>query len=137
VLAYGFKMQGKGLWGTIIAFGTVTRNLNRMVGLDFMQQVETPGLGARITEHEFKHYFCNLNLEGFDQNIPETPQIVMVRKKERTNREESTNELQAITGATQTCNGVLQMVNRDLKFYLNLISKNRDFIDGQLQRNDG
>ena len=32
--------------------------------------------------------------------------------------------LQAITGATQTCNGVLNMVNTDLRFYLAVLRAN-------------
>jgi len=52
--AYGFFLNGKGLWGSIEAFVAVSSDLKKMVGIDFTKQVETPGLGARITEQEFK-----------------------------------------------------------------------------------
>jgi Na(+)-translocating NADH:ubiquinone oxidoreductase C subunit len=122
ILAYGFSMRGKGLWGTISAFGAVSSDLARMVGIDFTEQVETPGLGARITEQAFKIHFRNLNLEGFYQESDQTP-IVMVSQKDLTNLEKSTRNIEAITGATQTCNGVLSMLNTDIRFYLTVLKK--------------
>lgn len=121
VEGYGFPLRGKGLWGTISAFGVISSDLIRMVGIDFTEQVETPGLGARITETGFKSYFRNLDLSGFLDASTEQPAVVMVGKKDRTNVEWSTNSIQAITGATQTCNGVLKMVNTDLGFYITVL----------------
>ena len=122
VLAYGFPMRGKGLWGTISAFGAVSSDLTRMIGIDFTQQTETPGLGARITEQGFKIYFRNLNLEGFSQESEPAP-IVMVAQKDETNMKKSTDSVEAVTGATLTCNGVLNMINTDLKFYITLLKR--------------
>lgn len=124
-IAYGFPMKGKGLWGTITAFGVISADLTKMVGIDFTEQVETPGLGARILEKEFKQYFRNLDLSGFQENADTGPAIIMVRKKDATNLDESTNSLQAITGATLTCSGVLNMMNTDMKFYINFIQNNQ------------
>jgi len=126
--AFGFPLKGKGLWGTISAYGVISADLDRMVGIDFTEQVETPGLGARITEQEFKYFFRDLDLTGFGFS-PESPPIVMVGRKERSNREASTNSVQAITGATQTCNGVLNMLNTDLRFYIRLLSENKARIE--------
>jgi Na+-transporting NADH:ubiquinone oxidoreductase subunit C len=128
VMAYGFPLRGKGLWGTITAFGVVSADLNKMVGIDFTEQVETPGLGARITEIEFKYFFRNLDLSGFQEQKTESPAIVMVKKKDNTNVENSTNSFQAITGATQTVSGVLKMVNTDLRFYIAVIRGNWELI---------
>lgn len=130
ILAIGFPMKGKGLWGTITAFGVVDGNLKRMIGIDFIEQVETPGLGARILEIEFKQFFRGLDLTGFYEG-KEKP-IIMVSRKTNTNLQAPTNELQAITGATQTCNGVLKMVNTDLNFYLKFIQSNFDLIKEKL-----
>ena len=125
--AYGFLLKGKGLWGTISAFGVVSADLDRMVGIDFTEQFETPGLGARITEQEFKYFFRELDLTGF-LSESDQPAVVMVGRKERSNVEESTNSIQAITGATQTCNGVLSMLNTDLRFYLRLLQENKEVL---------
>jgi len=117
---YGFPLRGKGLWGTIAAFAVVSPDLTRMIGIDFTEQSETPGLGARITESEFKYYFRGLQLTGFFDNT-DLPPIRMVYNKQKSNREDPTNTFQAITGATQTCNGVRTMLNSDLKFYLRIL----------------
>jgi len=126
--AFGFLLNGKGLWGTLEAFGAISADLQRMIGIDFTSQVETPGLGARITETEFKYFFRQLNLEGFNQPESTKPILIMVSKKTEANVQNSTNSLQAITGATQTCNGVLDMLNTDLKFYIALIKANEDLM---------
>jgi Na(+)-translocating NADH:ubiquinone oxidoreductase C subunit len=123
VVAYGLPLVGKGLWGTIEAFGVISADLDKMVGIDFTKQVETPGLGARIIEQEYKFFFRNLDLSGFSEGDSDQPPIVMVKKKERTNVEESTNSVQAITGATQTSQGVLNMVNSNLRVYIKLIQE--------------
>lgn len=128
IVAYGFPLRGKGLWGTITAFGVISADLEKMIGIDFTEQVETPGLGARITETEFKYFFRNLDLGGFHDEDRQTSPIKLVKKKETTNREQSTNSFQAITGATQTVDGVLKMINTDLRFYINLIKQNEDLI---------
>ncbi|MDW7682036.1 MAG: FMN-binding protein [bacterium] len=124
-MAYGFQMKGKGLWGTITGFGVISSDLEKMIGIDFTDQVETPGLGARILENEFKQYFRNLDLSGFHEQTSDKKPIIMVNQKKSSNLEHSTNSLQAITGATQTCDGVLKMVNIDLKFYIELIKNNQ------------
>ena len=129
---YGFPLRGRGLWGTISAVAVISSDLKHMIGIDFTDQVETPGLGARIMETGFKYFFRGLDLGGFlDQGQNQTP-IVMVGKKDKTNIELSTNSIMAITGATQTCNGVLNMINSDLKFYMRSISESRDEIKNKI-----
>lgn len=121
VVAYGLPLSGKGLWGTIQGFGVVSADLQKMQGIAFLKQSETPGLGARITEEEYKRYFRNLDLQNFFAANPTGTPIIMVKKKAKTNIEESTNSVQAITGATQTSQGVLDMVNSNLRVYLPLL----------------
>jgi len=123
-LAYGFGMKGKGLWGTITAFGVISSDLTKMIGIDFTEQVETPGLGARILEEEYKYFFRNLDLNGFFKEESQMDPVIMVKQKTDTNVEKSTNSVQAITGATQTVNGVLKMINTDLRFYIDIIQSN-------------
>ena len=121
--AYGFFLTGKGLWGTIEAFIAISSDLKKMVGIDFTKQVETPGLGARITEQEFKSFFRNLELSGFVSEGADKEPILMVKNKERSNLDESTNSFQAITGATQTSQGVLDMLNKKVGWYITVIKE--------------
>jgi len=121
VVAYGLPLVGKGLWGTIEGFGVVTADLQNMKGVAFTKQVETPGLGARITEEEYKAFFRNLDLGGFHGAASDPTPVTMVKQKAKSNIEESTNSVQAITGATQTSQGVLDMINSNLAVYMEII----------------
>ncbi len=133
-ISYGVPLRGKGLWGTISAFGVIDSSLNKMKGIDFTSQIETPGLGARITEHEFKYYFAGLDISPINTVHSQAKPVVMVREKEISNLKESTNQLQAITGATQTCDGVLNMIITDLKFYKTLIASHKSAIIQQINK---
>jgi len=132
IIAYGFPLRGKGLWGTITAFGVISADFTKMVGIDFTDQVETPGLGARITETEFKYFFRKLDLSKFQQPAISEPYIIMVNKKTQSNVEQSENSLQAITGATLTCHGVLNMMNTDMRFYIKVLKENEQIIKKKL-----
>jgi Na(+)-translocating NADH:ubiquinone oxidoreductase C subunit len=123
VVAYGLPLVGKGLWGTIEGFGVISADLSKMVGIDFTKQSETPGLGARIIQQEYKSFFRNLDLSGFSKSGSNQPPVIMVKKKEKTNVAESTNSVQAVTGATQTSQGVLDMVNSNLNVYLKILQE--------------
>jgi Na(+)-translocating NADH:ubiquinone oxidoreductase C subunit len=124
-LAYGLPLEGKGLWGTIEGFGVISADLQKMQGIAFMKQVETPGLGARITEEEYKSYFRNLDLSGFHADETGQMPVIMVKDKDKTNEEESTNSVQAVTGATQTSQGVLNMVNDNLRVYMQVLKMHK------------
>lgn len=126
VMGFGFPLRGKGLWGTITAYSVISADLEKVIGIDFTEQSETPGLGARITESGFKYFFRGLDIRGFLQPDEGKPVIQMVGKKTESNLKKSTPSIQAITGATQTCNGVINMVNSDLRFYIHIIQQNRD-----------
>ncbi len=121
VVAYGLPLVGRGLWGTIEGFGVITADLQKMKGMAFTKQVETPGLGARITEEEYKAYFRNLDLSGFFGTASGSTPVVMVKQKTKSNIEDSTSSVQAITGATQTSQGVLDMINSNLAVYIKII----------------
>ena len=121
VRAYGFYLKGKGLWGSMTAFAAVAPDFNHLVGIDFTEQVETPGLGARIIEEHFKHFFRNLNIREASETGAFTA-IEMVRKKDQPNTEIPTNQFEAVTGATLTSTGVLHMLCADLHFYRSVIA---------------
>ena len=89
----------------------ITPDSTRVLGIAFTQHSETPGLGGRITESWFTEQFKDLPLhpmEG-DQNIfylkPEGTAI-------------ASNELDAITGATNTSSAVEVFMNRELDLFL-------------------
>jgi Na+-transporting NADH:ubiquinone oxidoreductase subunit C len=50
-------VRGAGLWGPIEAAVGFGPHLEKLTGVEFIAQNETPGLGGRITEEKFKRQF--------------------------------------------------------------------------------
>ena len=92
--------SGPGLWGTITAVLGFDLAGERMTGIEFIEQNETPGLGARITEPWFKEQFRGKR--GPFTMVPEG-----------TAREET--EFDALTGATRTSTAVRNILNATIK----------------------
>ncbi len=97
---YAIMITGPGLWGEIEAVIGFTKNLERLTGIDFIKQNETPGLGARISEAWFKEQFRDK--KGPFKLVPE-------------GTAKGEGEIDAITGASITSNAVLDMVNNAVK----------------------
>lgn len=96
--AYGFTFTGGALWGEVEGIVVLTPDLKNVIGIEFTEQNETPGLGGRIGEPEYKEQFrgVELNSEGY-------PLVYNTSSK--------AGQVDAITGATLTSNSVLDIVN--------------------------
>lgn len=105
VLAYAFIEVGPGLWGEIQVMTAFTPDLEEFVGIDFIKQNETPGLGARITEAWYKE-----QLRG------KLSPLTMVPEGEA----QGNNEIDAITGATRTSDYMLQILTNAAESALKL-----------------
>lgn len=97
---YAMNCTGTGLWGELKAVVCFDRDLKKIAGIAFTYQNETPGLGGRIEEQWFKEQFRG-----------KIPPVKMVSDGSKAKE----NEFDAITGATITCTGVKDMVNKTLK----------------------
>lgn len=105
-VAYAMQVEGSGLWGTIIGYLGLNKDFTETVGLDFTQQAETPGLGGRIEEEWYKEQFRGISLtEGADGRY-------------LANRPAPGGNIDAISGATQTSNSVINLINADLHTFL-------------------
>lgn len=96
--AYALPFEGAGLWGTIRGYLALSDDLSTILGITFTEQSETPGLGGRIEESQFRDQFRQIRLEPLSYD----------------------EKLQAITGATQTSASVLRIINH---FYENILPK--------------
>ena len=96
---YVLVTTGAGLWGKIVATVGVESDLSTLTGVEFIDQQETPGLGARISEPWFTGQFAGKR--GPFRTVPE-------------GEEAGEQEFQAVTGATITTNAVLRIVNGSL-----------------------
>lgn len=93
VYAYAFPFTGPGFWGPISGVVAVDPAGRRLLGISFTRHSETPGLGGRISEPWFQEQFRGKALEA----TAGSPPLRFVYRKP-----EAPDEVQAITGATQT-----------------------------------
>ncbi|MFC2158085.1 FMN-binding protein [Acidobacteriota bacterium] len=116
IQGYAFPIGGPGFWGPISGIAAVTPDASRILGIAFDRHSETPGLGGRITEEWFVEQFKGLRLfpiEGGNN-------IFFLKS---TDMPKAANEIDAITGASNTSAAVEAFLNRDLDVFLKDIWK--------------
>ena len=103
----GFEFSGLGFWDRIEGIIVLTPDLQTVLNLQFLEQKETPGLGARIEEPWFTDQFQGLTLDWAD---PRGQRIVVGASPQPDPR----NRVDAITGATQTSMALMRFLNDEL-----------------------
>src|SRR5574344_854460 len=101
---YVFPLIGKGLWGSIWGYIALNKDLKTVYGTYFSHESETAGLGARIKEEPFQQEFVGKKVYKDGSN-----QINLSVVKNGTVHD-SEVEVDGITGATLTSNGVNDMI---------------------------
>jgi len=101
-VGYAIPARGPGFMDTIELIYGFDVQLRRIVGLAVTKQVETPGLGDRISKDQ--NFLAN-----FDDLDPSTE---MVGVKQDT---EADNEIECITGATISSNYVIDILNGSVR----------------------
>jgi Na+-transporting NADH:ubiquinone oxidoreductase subunit C len=96
-------MKGNGLWGPISGYLAIDADGSTIIGANFDHKSETPGLGGEITTEKFQSQFAG-------KQIMENGRIVPI-------------EVDAITGATKTSNGVKEMIDNTLEAYAPFLNK--------------
>ena len=100
-LGYSLAYTGNGFQGKIRLMIGLTPDLERITSLEILEQVETPGLGTKVTEEPYK---------GQYKNLVTSPKIEWVKGKAPS----KPNEIQAITGATISSKSVVAIVNEGI-----------------------
>ncbi|MFY9282813.1 MAG: FMN-binding protein [Miniphocaeibacter sp.] len=106
-VAYAVPFDGPGLWGSIDGYLGIKSDLKTVTGIEFIKQEETPGLGGRIAEPEYKEQFRDLDISDSSSG-----EIVI-------NKPAPGGNIDAITGATQTSTFVTNMINEDIMNFIN------------------
>ena len=104
---YIIPMTGNGLWGGIWGYLALNDDCNTIYGVYFSHQGETPGLGAEIASDKFQSRFPG-RVVYRDGEV-----VLSVVKKVA----DESVEVNAVSGATITCNGVNDMLKRKLAPY--------------------
>lgn len=110
---YICSIRGNGLWDKIWASIAVLDDFNTISGVSFDHQGETPGLGAEIKDNaKFSAQFKGKKL--YDSN---NKYVSVAVRKGGARESNIDHEIDAITGATITCDGVSKMLFSGMKFY--------------------
>lgn len=105
------SIRGNGLWDEIWGNIAMREDLTTIAGASFDHKGETPGLGAEIKDNPaFPAQFNGKMI--FNDKGDYTS--VVVRKGGAVNK---TFEVDGISGATVTCDGVSEMLYRGIKYY--------------------
>ncbi|MGB2139439.1 MAG: Na(+)-translocating NADH-quinone reductase subunit C [Psychrobacter sp.] len=94
-------IQGYGLWGTIYGFLTLESDMNTIKGISFYEHKETPGLGARIEEPEWRAQWSGIH--SYDENGEVATGVTKAGNPKE-------NWVDGISGATLTGRGVSNMI---------------------------
>ena len=105
-----FEISGPGFWGEISVLIALEPDLETIRGLKILKHVETPGLGGRIAESWFQSQFKGKKV------IPEL-KIVSYRKAK------GPNEVDAISGATQTSKAFERIINSNIETFCRNIGR--------------
>jgi len=139
VAGYAFVAEGTGFQGMIKMIVGIAPDLHTMSGMQVLEQVETPGLGAKITDESFEQQFSGLQPDWADVTTAE------VQKQSKASSEAGTaptkqalpefltyvkivtpddpNEIQAITGATISSAAVVRIINQYLSTVWDAVEK--------------
>ncbi len=113
-------VSGKGLWSSLFGYFAIdTNNYSTVKGITFYAHGETPGLGAEISKKWFQNNFIGKEIYSLNNMLKS---IIVVKGKAAS---DSKYEVDGISGATITSNGVTQLLDRDLKRYEPYFIKNR------------
>ena len=117
---YVIPVRGMGLWDAIWAYVSVDENLN-VDGIVFDHKSETPGLGGEITQDYFQNSFIGESILDANGNL----QGLRVVKGYTGGKDKADGEVDAISGATITGDGVSEMLVRGLKPYEKYLKSNK------------
>lgn len=111
-------VYGAGLWGPVWGYIAFNADCSEIVGAYFDHDSETPGLGAKIKDEAwFREQFAGKRI-NFDN--PDNPFNIV--KGGVPQGEEGVSMVDAISGATMTCNGLDAAIDIWMKAYIPFLS---------------
>ena len=102
VVASAFMVEGPGLWGRIKGVLALESDMVTIRGLTFFEQEETPGIGGEIAANWFLDKFKGKKVVDTDGKAG----VVI-----KAGAGSAGNGVDAISGATMTCDKVEQLLN--------------------------
>ncbi|CBL45978.1 Na(+)-translocating NADH-quinone reductase subunit C [gamma proteobacterium HdN1] len=100
-------ISGYGLWSTLYGYLVVKADGNTVVGITFTEHAETPGLGGEVDNPSWKAQWAGKTIYD-DQNVSK---LRLKKGGVDPNKPEAVHEVDALSGATLTSNGVSNLVH--------------------------
>ena len=113
---YIIPIRGNGLWNAIYGYISIKEDLNTIKGVVFDHIGETAGLGAEITQDWFIERFIDEKLFDINNNLVGIK--VSKTNNDPNNTDKNDHEVDAISGATITGDGVTDMIKERLEHYI-------------------
>lgn len=113
---YVLPVTGRGLWGGLWGYIALNADKKTVFGTYFYHESETAGLGARIGERWFQEQFNGKPVFAGDNQGEVALSVV------KAGASKSEIEINGVTGATLTSNGVSNMLRDGLGAYLDFIN---------------
>ena len=113
---YVIPLRGAGLWAEIWGYIALREDINTIKGVSFDHKSETAGLGAEITEDWFIDSFTDEKINDSQGNFVGV--YLTKSNNDPRNEDKMDNEVDAISGATITVDGVSDMIIERVQNYL-------------------
>ncbi len=98
-------IEGYGLWSTLYGFLAVRRDGNTIGGITYYQHGETPGLGGEVDNPNWKALWPGRKI--YDDSGSPTIRVI---KGQARSASQAPHQVDGLTGATITSNGVTNML---------------------------
>ena len=113
---YVLKLHGAGLWGGIGGYLALDADKNTIYGVNFNHESETPGLGGEIVTEKFRNQFIGKHIRNA------AGEVVSVAVLKAGKMAEGQEQVDALSGATITCDGVSTMIATNLVEYAEFLN---------------
>lgn len=118
---YVIPLRGAGLWAEIWGYIALKDDINTIKGVSFDHKSETAGLGAEITEDWFINSFTDEKIKDSEGNFVGV--YLTKSNNDPGNKDKMDNEVDAISGATITGDGVSDMIIERIQNYIPYFKK--------------
>lgn len=99
-------ISGYGLWSTLYGYLVVKSDGNTVVGITFTEHAETPGLGGEVDNPNWKAQWVGKTI----YDAANRPRLGLAKSVDAS-KPEAVHQVDALSGATLTSNGVTNLVH--------------------------
>ena len=140
VQGIALPIAGKGLWSTIFGYIALNPDTDSVLGIQFYKHGETPGLGGEVEKKWFTDNFINHPIKKSDGEIEFIPKkirdedgnivsitVIKGGVDYSESNKSAIHQVDGISGATVTADGVTDFLLEDLLRYEKTLDKIRDY----------